>query len=431
MQMKYLILTSLCCFLMFSCQEKPASTAQETPKDTISAPEKRVLKPAFASATTSENAKKLAQKSNDFAVGFYQKIKDTQAGKNLFFSPVSLHIGLGMLYLGATNAGRQELETVLGVQNMPNLPEDYYDFQGSIVGEKTQIANALWVSNQDNFKLKTAYQQTLKTNFETDVFTSAPNDKATLDSLNAWVKKATKGNIPQIANTLPDQTKLVLFNAIHFQDFWTEENKFEEEYTKPESFFITPAQPIQVQFMNQRDKRFRYYENDTLQILGLNYTARNSLYVILPTSKMNISTIEQNLSASQIDAWIDQMKPKEAERIAIPKIRMETNFEVNEILKAMGVKAIFNFADTSNLSAVGNIPLFVSKITQKTTLLIDEKGTEASAVTEERKTESKSMAKPSAKFTFIANRPFIFFIKDYEMGAIIFLGRIMNPSETK
>jgi serine protease inhibitor len=428
MRIQYLILA---CFLVASCQEKPATTTQETPKDTTTVLEKRVLKPAFASAIASENAKKLAQKSNDFGVDFYKKLKDTKAGKNLFFSPVSLHIGLGMLYMGATNAGKKELETVLGVQNMPNLPEDYYDFQGSIVGEKIQIANALWASNQDNFKLKTAYQQTLKTNFETDVFTSAPNDKATLDSLNAWVKKATKGNIPQIANNLPSQTKLVLFNAVHFRDFWTEKTKFQEENTKPEPFFITPTQAVNAPFMNQKDKHFSYYENDTLQMISLPYEGRSGMYIILPTSKIDISVIEQKLSATQISAWTAQMKSKEGERVAIPKIKMETNFEVNELLKDMGAKAIFDQTDSTNLSAVGNIPLFVSKITQKTTLLIDEKGTEASALTDMRKEASKAMTPPSEKFTFVANRPFIFFIQEYYMGSIIFLGRIMNPLDTQ
>jgi serpin B len=428
MRIQHLILAG---FLVASCQEKPATTTQETPKDTTTVSEKRVLKPAFASATASENAKKLAQKSNDFGVDFYKKLKDTKAGKNLFFSPVSLHIGLGMLYMGATNAGKKELEAVLGVQNMPNLPEDYYDFQGSIVGEKVQIANALWASNQDNFKLKTAYQQTLKTNFETDVFTSAPNDKATLDSLNAWVKKATKGNIPQVANNLPAQTKLVLFNAVHFRDFWTEKTKFQEENTKPEPFFITPTQAVNVNFMNQKDKHFSYYENDTLQMISLPYEGRSGMYIILPTSKIDISVIEQNLSATQISAWTAQMKSKEGERVAIPKIKMETNFEVNELLKAMGAKAIFDRTDTTNLSAVGNIPLFVSKITQKTTLLIDEKGTEASAVTEFEGKKTESKAPPSKKFTFVANRPFIFFIQEYYMGSIIFLGRIMNPLDTQ
>lgn len=125
------------------------------------------------------------------------------------------------------------------------------------------------------------------------------------------------------------------------------------------------------------------------------------------------------------------MKPKQAKSISIPKIKMETNFEANDVLKVMGVKTIFDSTNTSNFSAVGNVPLYVSKIIQKTTLLIDEKGTQTSALTEIREVLTKSMPPPSPTFNFIANRPFIFFIKDYETGAIIFLGRIMNPSETK
>ena len=57
--------------------------------------------------------------------------------------------------------------------------------------------------------------------------------------------------------------------------------------------------------------------------------------------------------------------------------------------------------------------------------LIDEAGTEAAAATA---VIMEMTDIPAAPVEVILNRPFIFLIRDMETEAILFIGRVMNPS---
>ena len=107
--------------------------------------------------------------------------------------------------------------------------------------------------------------------------------------------------------------------------------------------------------------------------------------------------------------------------LRIPKFRFESNFKLKELLRTMGMSdAVTPYvADFSGMD--GTDKLFLAHVLHKAIISVDEKGTEASAAT------AAFIEAVSMPTTMNVDRPFIFLIRDVESGAILFIGRVLNP----
>lgn len=420
--------------------EKPEEPRQKKQP----APQLVAFPARFIKAEATEGAKNLAKQNNRFAVNFYAKLKaqPEEQGKNLFFAPFSLHTALGMLYEGTSNAGKAELAQVLGVQGLPAVGKDFYNLQGSVLkglraNAEISSNNAMWISDQAS--ILPAYQNTVKENFETEIFNGKLDSPETIEKINGWVNENTRGRIPSIIekdNEPNEFTRLILLNALYFKSFWQEGYAFEAEQTKEEDFTLLTAKKVKVSMMNQFGGKFKYYETPFMQIVGLPYkNGASYLYVVLPKETFNLPALEQMLTPDNLTLWLANMKYEEAERVAIPKILMETHFLANKTLKEMGAKAIFDELNAIHLNGIDNgvDKLFVKNVVHKTFLEISETGSEAAAVTEiqgeyPKEEAPKEVEKPK-RFVFVANRPYMFFIAEDSLQTILFMGRVLNPLE--
>ena len=80
----------------------------------------------------------------------------------------------------------------------------------------------------------------------------------------------------------------------------------------------------------------------------------------------------------------------------------------------------------SGISPAGS--LFISKLKQTAYIDVNEKGTEAAAVTSADGSWGEGPSVPEKPKVFNANQPFIFLIKEKSTGSILFIGRIKDPS---
>lgn len=111
-------------------------------------------------------------------------------------------------------------------------------------------------------------------------------------------------------------------------------------------------------------------------------------------------------------------------RVSIPKFKMEYKFTANESLKKLGMKDAFSRkADFSGMN--GNKELYISKVVHKAFIKVNEEGTEAAAATGVVMSR-KSISRVEE---FNANRPFIFLIQDNKTGALLFMGKLVNPTK--
>ena len=73
----------------------------------------------------------------------------------------------------------------------------------------------------------------------------------------------------------------------------------------------------------------------------------------------------------------------------------------------------------------GNRELSISDVIHKAFVAVDEAGTEAAAATAVIMNEA-AITEPPVPVTI--DRPFIFLIRDIETGAVLFVGRVLNPA---
>jgi serpin B len=145
-----------------------------------------------------------------------------------------------------------------------------------------------------------------------------------------------------------------------------------------------------------------------------------SMLILLPQAGQ-FETFEASLTADRVDAIVEDLN-EWGVSLAMPKFKFESSFDLGETLAAMGMPDAFGAADFSGMT--GGRDLFIKFVVHKAFVSVDEKGTEAAAAT----ALGMAASAPQRNAEFIVDRPFIFLIRDDETGAILFVGRVLNPA---
>ena len=283
---------------------------------------------------------------------------------------------------------------------------------------RLDIANGLWI--QEGFNPHTEYVDIASTFYDSKVETIDFETNG-VDVINEWVSEKTQEKITELFTPGPrHDTKLGITNAIYFNGTWV--NPFDVENTRDAPFWITPDESIDVPMMNLGTTFLNSTWTEDLQIVQLPYEGNKlSMLIILPHEKDGLSSIEENLSVETLDIWQNSLFNSKT-HVSIPKFELETDYGLNPILKNLGMIDAFH-PITADFSGMSNSQLFVSEAVHKAFVNVNEKGTEATAVT------GFLMTLESAPQPIIADHPFLFVIQDDTTGNILFIGRVINPSE--
>ena len=247
------------------------------------------------------------------------------------------------------------------------------------------------------------------------------DSKAASDEINGWVEDKTKDKIKDLIkpNIIKIDTSLVLVNAIYFKSNWVK--KFDK--TKMRKFQISPSSSVEVPMMMKSDTVF----TARLDILSstmveLPYKGdRIVMQILLPETKNSLEDLEDKLRNVEIHDMFEKEKIKTKVEINLPKFKQESTLPLKEDLKKLDLKNMFN-AGKANFSGITDRNrLYVSHVVQKAIIEVDEKGTEAAAGTA-AVTTTRSRGP-----MFIADHPFIFYLRDKESGMLLFQGKVTNP----
>ncbi|NLX12483.1 MAG: serpin family protein [Phycisphaerales bacterium] len=369
-----------------------------------------------------------AHAGNRFALELYAKLK--AGDSNIFYSPYSISTALAMTWAGARGATAEQMAGVLHFERAAE--EIHADFKRLIeaqneAGQKgdyeLSVANALW--GQKGYGFLKEYLELVENSYhaalrEVDFDRAAEEARKTV---NKWVEDKTKEKIKDLLQpgTIERGTTLILTNAIYFKGQWL--MPFQEARTKNEPFALSDGTKIDVPMMNQAD-RFGYTEDDQVQVLELPYVGEGlSMVIILPRQKGGIGDIESMLTISKLDDWLGTLRKRNVVA-TIPKFTMTCEFSLGDVLQAMGMPLAFSgAADFSGMT--GNKDLFIAAVIHKAFVEVNEEGTEAAAATAVNMVRSAMIVKPDPVFR--ADHPFVFMIRDAHSGAILFVGRVMNP----
>lgn len=373
----------------------------------------------------------IVEGGNQFAFDLYQRLRSEKG--NLFFSPSSISTALAMAYAGAAGETETEMAKTLHFE-MPKdqLHDGMRVLQASWTtpaketGIRLNLANRLW--GHEGYEFLPAFLQVTREMYGAELarlnFAQSEDARQTI---NRWVEEQTEDKITDLIPTgaLDADTKLVLTNAVYFHGIWSD--PFKKDRTKDEDFHLTAADKITVPMMHRFDG-FRYGEVDDLQILELPYGDGSlSMVVLLPKAIDGVADLEAKLTFENLQQWMSMMGRRDVE-VYLPRFKTTSSFQMADTLKAMGMKLAFdpNAADFSGMT--GGRDLFISAVIHKAFVDVNEEGTEAAAATGVIMAPTAAVD-PQEPPVFRADHPFVFMIRDNRNGAIIFLGRIMNPME--
>ena len=374
------------------------------------------------------------------AARLYPKLAEAaEPNDNLFISPLSLSEGLGLALPGARGQTEAEMRELLGwdAASRPELlVKDYDRFLTRTGDDKVSlsVANALWLSDELTFAPD--YLRAAKNGFSATVrqvdFGDDPAGSA--DTINGWVSEQTRERITKIvdASGFNDLTAAVLTNAVWFKADWSVpfEDGSTGEFTRGDG----TKMPI---YMMERIAPMAYRETREGQAVQLPYgkDGRYVMDVFLPRDMATLRRWERDLNAGSFDLSMQGSDAKfdlgaaEEREILLRLPRFEARFDdsVKAALIAAGMPCAFS-PTCADFGAMADTPLAIDDVAHATFLRVDEKGTEAAAVTAVKIVVTGSRRLPDGLPRMIVDRPFLLTIRDRASGALIFFGRIADPT---
>lgn len=407
-RLQNLSLTLVATLALTACEKDPT-----TPEPIVELP--RAL-------STGEKA--LIQAGNRFAVGLLGQVHKSAPDSTVFLSPLSASMALGMTMNGAAGSTLDQMRSTLGFgqMSMADINTSYHDLIALLrsLDRKVdvRVANALF--HRTGFTMETPFLNTAKSAFDAQIQGLDFNNPAAVETINGWVKTATGGRIDKIVDPPIDPlTVAFLMNAIYFKGDWTQQ--FDAKETQSAAF-AAPGGSRTVRLMHLEEK-LPFRAGNGWVAADVPYGGEAwSMTVAVPAAGKGLDAVVADL-ASILDpaaTW-----PKQEVSLFLPKFELEWERVLNDDLKALGMVDAFdpNRADfTAMYRAARDVQLHVKKVKQKTFLAVDEKGTEAAAVT------SVEIGVTSAPLVQIvrADRPFLLAIRERLSGTVLFAGLIVQ-----
>jgi len=374
----------------------------------------------------------LVEGNSAFALKLYQALKGEEG--NLFYSPYSISLALAMTYAGARGETAQQMADTLQFlleQERLHPAFNWLDAELARRGEgaagkdgegfRLNIVNAIW--GQKDYEFLTDFLDILAENYGAglrilDFITETEKSRLTI---NDWVSNQTEGRIEDLIpqGAIDEWTRLVLTNAIYFNAAWA--YPFNGNITADGPFYLLDGGQVSVPMMKQTES-FGYTEGEGYQAVELLYDGGELSMVILLPEAGNFQAFEEGLQAQQICDVISGLQPTEV-ALTMPKFEFDSEFSLKDTLAGMGMPIAFS-SDADFSGMTGNPELFISDVVHKAFVAVDEAGTEAAAATA---VIMKLTAVPEPPVEVTLDHPFIFLIRDIETGAILFVGRVMNP----
>ena len=350
-----------------------------------------------------------------FQTSVFRETNNDFLGKNVCISPLSIFQVLGLTTNGAKGVTQDEMVFALETTSLENLNDINLNILQSIKKfETVEIANGVMTTFEPT---KMFLKVCIK--YEASIL-----PLKSVEQVNEWCSEKTHGKITKILDELNRDTVMILINAVYFKADW--QHPFNPSYTYTGEFTDPTVKggTKEVQFMTQT-KNFNYYEDNNVQVVELPYkNDSTSAIVILPKEKIDVDTYLKSLDDNVLNTILNGFTSKRVS-LSLPKFEIEFESKFKEILKRLGMVQAFDItADFNGIKCSGGIK--VNDVIHKTYLKVDEKGTEAAAIT------AVDMIATTALVEIIrmnVNRPFLFLLRSTKLpknNDLLFLAKVAN-----
>ena len=398
----------------------PAEPVVPEPTDP-SPPDSIVIPPRSVSAEAA-----VLEKSNAFAWKLLPAAMAADPEANVLVSPLSASMALGMALNGARGTTYDQMQATLGFENAPldTVNLGYHGLMAHLPAAdstvSTQLANSAWY--RDGFAVAQDFLEAVRAFFDAEIAGLDFSTSAAADTINHWVSEKTGGRIAEIVEPpIDSRTMLFLINAIYFKGPWKYE--FDPNKTQDAPFHIADGRSHSMPMMDLTAE-FPYVEDGDLQVIELPFgEGAFAIAVLVPGAG---SSIDAQLASMDMRRWqslVDNLNARRV-RVVLPRFRVEYDESLKPVLQALGTTDAFlpNVADFTGIS-IASPPLYISEVKQKTFVEVTEEGAEGAGTT------SIGIGVTSLPPSVIANRPFVYLIRERESGAILFAGVLRRPPD--
>jgi serpin B len=384
--------------------------------------------------TTADDATNAARAINAFGLDLYHVAAAGEAG-NLVLSPASIAVALGMARAGARGETAEEIDAVLHDAAsdehaawlnsldtaLASRTGTFEDLEGQEQEISLRIANAPFA--QRGMTLEGAYLEALATRFGTGLrlvdYIGATEDAR--ETINGWVADQTEDRIPELLapGVLTNLTRLTLVNAIYLKAAWA--TPFNPDATEPGPFTRPDDSTVEVPLMRLGES-LPYAQGEGWRAVELPYIGGElAMTVMVPD---DLATFETSLTADAFDAITAELADRPV-ALSLPRFSTESKLGLADALRVLGMPLAFDpdLADFSGITTEET--LFISDVIHQANIDVDEEGTEAAAATA---VVMEATGAPMEPVTLVVDRPFLFALRDTTTGAIVFLGRVTDPS---
>uniref|UniRef100_A0A672TS82 Serpin domain-containing protein n=1 Tax=Strigops habroptila TaxID=2489341 RepID=A0A672TS82_STRHB len=378
--------------------------------------------------------------STEFCVDVFRELKVQHVNENIFYSPLSIISALSMVYLGARENTRAQIDQVVHFDKITGFGDTVESQCGSSLSVHNSLKNmfAQITQPKDNYSLNFAsklyaeetypilpeYLQCVKELYkgglETISFQTAADQAREL--INSWVESQTNGMIKNILqpSSVDPQTAMVLVNAIYFKGVW--EKAFKDEETQ-QSVALIRSENRPVQMMYQFGSfKVAVVASEKIKILELPYTSGQlTMLVLLPDEISGLEQLENAITFEKLTEWTsaDIMEEKKI-KVFLPRMKIEEKYNLTSVLVALGITDLFS--SSANLSGISSAEsLKMSEAVHEAFVEVYEAGSEVVG------SSGAGLEAASDSEEFRADHPFLFLIKHNPTNSILFFGRCFSP----
>jgi serpin B len=416
------------------------------------------------------DAKRAAGEVNAFGLALYKRlIADPDLrGDGVVMSPASIAFALAMARAGAEGRTATQMDDVLRATGWSDLGSGLGSLQQEL-GER----NASWTDSEDNrhalslnlvnnafgqdgWTIRKPYLDRIGRAFGSGLsLVDYIRDSAEARStINDWVARQTANRIKHLLGPtdVTENTRLVLVNAIYLKANWAHE--FIEGGTRDRPFRTAGGSTVQVPMMRLiGGQDVPLAQGDGWQATELRYLGGDdgstplSMTLIRPNrlaaferslTPAKLADIQAELRAqskSQARVKVDPASDMGCETYAynvnlfVPRFGIETRALLGPMLTAMGMRDAFD-PSAADFSGITDEGLFIARVIHQANIDVDETGTEAAAATAVIGDTTGGCGGPSPRQTKVLrfDRPFVYLIRDTRTGAILFMGRVTDPT---
>ena len=362
--------------------------------------------------------------NNGFGLELLNRVLENASDENIMISPASVSFALGMTYNGAEGNTLAAFEDVLDYDALTReevneiTQELIHVLFTSTKGNLLEIANSIWY--REGFPVKQDFLDLNTKYFDARVAELDFSNSDAVETINDWVKSKTHDRIPTILDRIDPTTAMILINALYFNCTWDIE--FDEKDTEDAPFYNEKGSRIATVDMMTVESDFKAGWGEQYKAVELPYkNSRFSMFLFLPDEGVTVRELAAQMDGESWNQWTEEFSTVHDYVVALPRFQFSYKRSLKPELAEMGLKEAFT--DQADFSSISEIPLFISDVIHKTYIKVNEKGTEAAAVTSV--TMGVTSAGPGSYIRF--DRPFLFAITENSSKTILFSGIVSNP----